>query len=198
MEKRLFIAIKYEPDEEFKHSYLAIQKNVGSLATIKWVPTHQLHLTLCFLGNTHVSLLETIGNAIDEVCAQNHSFEVQIGNLGIFSHQRQPRVLWMGLQPVKVLQHLHLQLAERLVQDFKSLKNSNKTPLVEVNPNFVPHLTLGRFKNTYKIADLQAYLASHAHTQFGNWNVSQVILYESILSRLGPTYQPLRMANLSN
>ncbi|MGC8824698.1 MAG: RNA 2',3'-cyclic phosphodiesterase [Bacteroidales bacterium] len=196
MYKRLFIAIKYVPDEQFISSYRSIQMQVNTYATIKWVPSHQLHLTLCFLGNTHELLVKPIERAIKEVCLYQQRFEAQIEQLNIFMHRQQPRVLWMGLHPVDNFLQLHLQLTRSLIRELTRHKDTCEVPLVEVNHHFVPHLTLGRFKVAHRLNALQACLNSHAQQSFGSWWVKEVILYESILSPSGPTYRPLVMENL--
>jgi len=198
MEKRLFIAIKYMPDEPFLQSFQTIQTRVNSWAAVKWVPSHQLHLTLCFLGNTHISLVKPIETVINEVCNQHHVFDARIAQLNTFSHQRQPRVLWMGLEPVEKFQQLHKQLSRQLMQIFKCEKTSTPVPHVEVNSNFKPHLTLGRFKTTFDPNNLATYLASQTNALYGSWLVRQIVLYESILSPAGPTYHQLVLANLQS
>lgn len=196
MYKRLFIAIKYAPDEQFISSYRSIQTHMNAWATLKWVPSHQLHLTLCFLGNTHESLVIPIERVIQEVCLQQQGFEAQIMQLKIFSHRQQPRVLWMGLHPVENFQQLHLRLVSGLIKELSCYKDSCEIPLVEADHHFVPHLTLARFKATHRLDELQAYLTSLAQRSFGSWWVKEVILYESLLSPSGPTYRPLAMVKL--
>lgn len=196
MEKRLFIALKYSPDEQFLESYSAIRSRVNAWAKIKWVPSHQLHLTLCFLGNTDVSLIDSIETAINATCTRQQAFDARIWQLNIFSHQRQPRVLWMGLEPIKRFQQLQSLLLQQLMQEFDRIKTQVDLPRIETESHFTPHLTLGRFKTTYDLNPMRNYLASQSETVFGIWPVRQVGLYESILSPTGPTYHQLQVTNL--
>jgi 2'-5' RNA ligase len=194
MDKRLFIAVKYSPDEHFLQSYNSIKTNINAWASVKWVDTQHLHLTLCFLGNTPVSLLKPIEKVMTQVGNSTHSFEAKISSLNTFSRQRQLGVLWMGLHPPEKFQSMHQQLIHGLNHEFSKLGKNVITPQLPASSHFVPHLTLGRFRTTYNHRKIFEFINQYNETTFGFWTVKQIILYESILSSIGPTYYELFIA----
>ncbi|MCX7985691.1 MAG: RNA 2',3'-cyclic phosphodiesterase [Bacteroidales bacterium] len=197
MEKRLFIAVKYIPDNDFLHAFGVIKQHINSWASIKWVESHQLHLTLCFLGNTQLSLINSIDTIVEHVGSHNKRFEAEIIQLSTFGQSRNPRVLWMGVRPVDKFRQLHIQLVTSLMESFAKINEPMTIPVLEVDNKFVPHLTLGRFKSTLKPEKINEYLVQHSQTIFGCWPIDRLILYESILTPSGPNYKIVKSVALS-
>jgi 2'-5' RNA ligase len=58
-------------------------------------------------------------------------------------------------------------------------------------------LTLGRIPVATELDDPVAeWIAAHAETSFGSFEIDQVIVYSSFLDREGPTYTPMATIDL--
>jgi len=62
---------------------------------------------------------------------------------------------------------------------------------------FSPHATLARLKKKRRFSpDVAAEIAQQSQRQFGSFDVSEIVIFESILERSGPRYQPLSRVKL--
>ncbi len=189
MEKRLFIAIKYQPNTDFLVFFDKIKKNLNPYASIKWVEPYNLHLTIIFLGNTDTLVIPFVNNALQSVEKECSSFMLKIGNLSTFKHQQQPTVVWMGIIPSIAVNKLYNLTLHYLEQEFQKIIPKITSPLLEKNKNFNPHLTLGRIKYVRNLKSVNDFIRSHEHAFHTFWDVSYISLYESILSPGGPLYK---------
>lgn len=111
--------------------------------TVRWVEGKKIHLTLRFLGDTDTDVFPDIIDGMDQLTASRESFDLQLGELGCFPNQRRPRVLWVGVSgQLERLQALY-DAVEML------LKPLGWEPEART---FHPHLTLGRVKDSHRLA----------------------------------------------
>src|SRR5689334_18439592 len=95
---RVFIAIEFPTVTQD-----AIQKQTAHLrqvlgdGLIRWVPTHNLHLTLKFLGDVATTHIEFLRQMLLHEVDPYTEFDIQFGGLGSFPASKSPRVLWLGL-----------------------------------------------------------------------------------------------------
>lgn len=94
----------------------------------------QLHLTLQFLGELPEELSSTLQRALAELrCSR---FRMSLAGTGFFEHDSGYRgVLWAGVQPCELLQHLYSAVT--------AVVGSLGLPL-ETRP-WAPHITLARY-----------------------------------------------------
>jgi RNA 2',3'-cyclic 3'-phosphodiesterase len=142
---------------------------------VTWVAAERMHLTLRFLGDTPASRLEDLATALDAVAARQHSFTLQLGQLGAFPNERQPRVIWVGLAGE--------------VEAATMLQQALDTALIPLGwqpegKPFSPHLTLGRVKRDYDKIQLPWGKA----TVPASFTVRDIQLMESQLRPQGPLY----------
>jgi len=109
-------------------------------------------------------------------------FRLEAAGVGVFPHQRSPRVLWVGFhQPPDPLYHLQQRVAEAIEgQGFPG----------ELRP-FRPHLTVGRFRRSLRRDErelLASSLAGHGGRSFGGFTVSRLSLFCSTLLPSGARY----------
>ena len=64
---------------------------------VKWVDPHGIHLTLKFFGNIDSAWKEPVLEAMGDVGRQAAPFDLRLSSLGVFPNERQPRVLWSGV-----------------------------------------------------------------------------------------------------
>ena len=165
-----------------------LRKNLGD-DLIRWVPVHNVHLTLIFLGDISSSSLDLIKQMMTVEAAQVRAFEIQIEGLGSYPNPRRPRVLWVGLNaPVALtyLQHALEAAAARLGYAPEDREIS-------------PHLTIGRVRQNVSAADQQKIRTALENTKVGNLGtvcVNGVHLFKSDLQPTGSLYTKLFSAPL--
>ncbi len=94
---RTFIAL--ELDESLQR-FLGnvIHRLAQQLPSVRWVDPTGIHLTLSFLGELSDEQLSVAKQAADAAAQQITPFEFRLKELGMFGSQRQPRVIWMGIE----------------------------------------------------------------------------------------------------
>ena len=188
---RTFIAIELSPPLKAKLAELQEQLRPRlPPSSIRWVQPDSIHLTLKFLGDTPTDKIEGIQTALARAAAQVAPFSFTVGELGCFPNNRQPRVVWVGLQePTGTLARLQ-QAVEELV-----------APLgfpTEGRP-FSPHLTLGRVQRHASRAEVRQIgevVAASAVGVLDEMTVTAVSYIKSDLRPSGAVYTTLFQAGL--
>ena len=189
---RVFVAV-----ELASTSREAVGRCVASLgrlaafseASVKWVATSNLHITLRFLGEVPASGLARVGTAVESPF-QQPAFYVTLDSCGLFPNRGAPRVVWLGVRAGhSQLCALHDEVAGRL----KGCGHA-----VAARP-FRPHVTVGRVKQIGHAEATQVRTALETiPLAVPSWRVGRVVLYESRLSRRGPTYHVLTSGRLGD
>lgn len=183
--KRLFAAIKIHPSA----TYTNLLNDLSALLCherIKWVEPGNMHLTLKFFGETAENKIPDISHAIQAAATRSQPFTIGIANTGIFGSRYDPKVIWFGINRNEEL----LRLAENI---FSELETRGWT---RDRQNFVPHLTIGRIKEIKDKKLFQQVISKYNSIEIQQENVTEVILYESILTREGPIYVKVFSAQL--
>lgn len=175
--KRLFIAIKIQPDKGFLDQFFQLRIHLEH-ERIKWVEDHNIHVTLKFLGDTESKKIPLVESSIQEVVAGHSPFTVKLYKLGLFGSRYDPRVIWIGIEPydylVKLMKDIHAALEPIGYERDRQ--------------NIVPHLTLGRIKEVRDKKLFQLIIEKFRNTSSSGMIVRDCLLYESILKREGPVY----------
>lgn len=156
---------------------------------LKWVKPELMHCTLRFFGDVEEELLlgklsDTIEN---EVKHQSPVHLVGRG-IGVFPNWRYPRVLWAGLTGDA---EAMISLKMRLDDAFREF-GFQKDPRV-----FRLHLTLGRARSAVRDAEvLMQIVEKLADKDFGEFDVKDLTLYKSVLTKEGPIYTALKTFKL--
>jgi len=176
--KRLFVAIKVVPDENFLKSYVAL-RHALQLEKISWVKPENFHLTLKFLGKTPEDKFPAIRTALQQVAEQTGNFSMKMAGTGIFGSSYKPRVLWFGIENDLAIH----QLGETV------LNNLDKAGFPRDRQNFVPHLTIGRINKIEHKKMFQDAVAAHRHDFLQEFTINKIILYESLLKPMRVVYK---------
>jgi len=187
MEKlRTFIAI--DLDEEVRRRIDEVQRLLKKTrAEVRWVDPAKVHLTLKFLGDTLPGQVEAINAVLASIASERDDFEITFGGLGVFGGERNPRVIWIGVQ--QGFDHLRgLQ-----PQIDRGLKTRGFKP---ENRKYSPHLTLARFKSRSNVDQLLEVLEKHRQDNCGTLRAGAVHLVKSTLTPSGPLYEKLFSAPL--
>jgi len=182
---RCFIAFKL-PDE-IKIEACKVQKKLRSLGLqAKWVEFDNLHLTLKFLGSLSDGKVEEAKRIISETASFLLSFKLTLSNLGAFSGMRNPKVVWLGVEPFDILSGITDKISKRA--ESLGVKKEGRKPH--------PHITLGRIKSG-KGPDEFARLSETIKVEPLEWNTDGISLFESILHPKGPVYREIFWAKFN-
>jgi 2'-5' RNA ligase len=179
---RAFIAIDLDP--EIKKNLLDILRRLKRLAphNIGWVKEQGLHLTLKFLGEIDEAQTAQIKDLMKAIAGTTKPFSLEMKGTGFFPPEsRHPRVLWIGTREQPVL----AELQERFESGLEKIGISR-----EARP-FHPHLTLGRIKGPFALAEIVAELKKQEAAAFGEMIVDKVTLFKSVLRPTGAEYSIL-------
>ncbi|MGI5835943.1 MAG: RNA 2',3'-cyclic phosphodiesterase [Chloroflexota bacterium] len=189
--RRLFVAI--EIAESWRQELARIRRELEPIggADLKWVRPELLHITIAFLGYQPDGSLQLIESALVAASKDVSPFRITLGRLGCFGQPHNLKVLWVGITEVpKELQQLHSSVSAHL---------SSKGIPFDRKP-LVPHITLARARPSLRKDTSQRIYGKFQGLSFSTLppiDVTEFVLMESHLSRLGPEYQKLRHFPLS-
>ncbi len=159
----------------------------SSHADVRWVNPGKIHLTLKFFGNIDEAAIESIVKAVEESVRAVSPFSLKVRGIGAFPNWRNPRVVWMGL----------IDGGDILIPFQKQVEMElQKIGFEPEERAFRPHLTLGRVNSARGKEALIQTMEEHREQEFGEFEVSRVVLFKSDLKPTGPIYTPLREVNL--
>jgi 2'-5' RNA ligase len=143
----------------------------------KWVPPHNWHLTLKFLGSTWPRLVDWVQQTCREVASRHEPFETGLTSMGAFPNARRARVLWAGLEdPAERFAAIAGELDQALAAEFKVEKRA-----------FTAHLTVARFDPHVGLAgELEGIDVPRER-----FVIDRLVMYRSHLQRPAPRYEPL-------
>ncbi len=129
-QQRLFIAI--DPPEALRTAFAAESRRLPSASGLAWTVPGQLHLTLRFLGETDEITAATVRGGLERVAFA--PFRMVTSGIGFFPGERDPRVLWLGVNHDERLLVFKAQIDKLLAA--RGFPRENR--------RFTPHLTLAR------------------------------------------------------
>ena len=171
---RLFVAVEVPADvrAEVDAAVAVLRRRAPHL---RWVEPSRWHLTLVFLGRVHDGTLPAVDEAGRSVCTASGPLPVALsGELGTFRRA----VVWAGLEPSEPLARLGQRLGAAL---------GNLVALPDTQRSFHAHLTLARAGKGDRVP---RDLLEGATVPPLRWQVEQVVLFSSVLSRGGARYEP--------
>jgi 2'-5' RNA ligase len=181
---RLFVALDL-PDAVRQSLRELIARLKPECRSAKWVRPEGMHITLKFIGEVGAEKLDTIRAALATVHAEQ-PVEMQFHGLAFFPNERRPRVLWCGVKASGNLAELAAGVERALVP----------LGIPAESREFVPHLTLARFRSDggsrndlEKLVRAADELKSY---DFGNACETEFHLIESLLKPSGAEYKRQR------
>ena len=150
---------------------------------VRWSKPENVHITLRFLGEVPDKLLPQVFEAAEKAASRCAPFMLRLGGASGFGGKN-PRVLFLEVYgETDSLKNLQRELEEELAG-----RGFGK----EDRP-FTPHLTLGRRKSGTLPADWHKLAVPEPL----EWEVAELVVYASKLTREGPLYTPLARYDLS-
>ena len=165
---RLFVALR--PSAKTLSQVVAVSQALADCGNdLKLSRPDNIHLTLAFLGMTHVDQIEQIQQALSWVSGVTHSFELQLSRLALFPGPSQPHHLVCLVKPNMSLMRLEQRIRFGLSDQLTS----------QLNRPFMPHVTLGRWveppPDLFELPNLPLI----------SWAVNQAMLVNSVPSSNG-------------
>jgi 2'-5' RNA ligase len=185
--KRLFIGVQIESETALRLVNLWRNDKQLNQNRLKWANPDTWHITLHFLADTSESEIDLLQQLIDESFGDVVNYETELIGIGIFPHERNPKVLWLGIKNLQPLMESYERLGNGLRKngfafDAKPLK---------------PHLTLARIKSLENRISFDDLMSKYRQFNFGIVAINRVILFESLMTTAGPVYKPLFVKELS-
>lgn len=182
---RLFTAVEIPGNISSKIS--STSQRVLRDPSLRLVANDSMHITLNFIGDVEdretPELCRRLEKALDGVCG----FPVSIQGFGGFPNLARPRVLWIGVE----------QGREELVMINRKLRDAIEDFGLLQEKRYSPHLTLARVQSRQLDADrLQSIQSTFERMQWNDFYAAEVIVYNSILEKEGPTYIPMARLKL--
>ena len=131
--------------------------------------------------------MNSIIRSVEKAVAGSSSFDITLKGLGTFPHERQPKVLWLGVGRGK----------EALVRLQKEVDRAlGKVGFQRDRRAFHPHLTLARIRSMRGVEAMMDVVHSHRAAEAGTSVVDHLTLYQSLLSPAGAAYEVVHRWNL--
>jgi 2'-5' RNA ligase len=149
-----------------------------------------MHLTLCFLGNTDSTHLSRLVELMRAESALEQTFELHLGQVNAFPGLVAPRVVWVGIEGA-------MDALNRLAGRISSAVSAFRAKL-EARP-FHPHVTIARIRTRATRAERQRVggaLRGLPSLPPISWTVDSIVLYESRSSARGQSYDVVAAAPL--
>jgi len=189
---RIFVAL--DIDDAIRQRIQRFMEGVSGFAPdARWVRPESLHVTLKFVGEKPIEMVEEIKSALSNIRAE--SIELSFRGYGFFPTAKAARVFWVGIESGPKLSSL-----AKAVDDATFALGIPK----EDHP-FTPHLTLARGGGrsgapSHRKEDvpnknfqrLQQKLAALPTPDFGTMTAHDFFLYQSQLSPGGSKYTKLQ------
>ncbi len=142
---------------------------------IRWVPSHQLHLTLRFKGEITEEELPSVIAGLRKTARCFPPFSLRWDRTGVFPNWHRPRVLWVGIRSPEA------ELVRCIAAELG-------------HPQLTPHITVGRVKRPLDKEVLRTWAAVEPPEK--PVSVASICLIQSVLTPQGPVYHTLETADL--
>ena len=174
--RRIFLAVELSPDVHGAVAELSSRLQKGAQFTparLVWAPESNLHVILYFLGPVSRAKTDALAREVQNYAPTCAPFTLDLRGVGIFPKQANvpPKVLWIGV---------HKPPAGLLTLRDACATAIRRAGLEVPDQDFLPHITLARFKSTKGLTPLMTQLRNHEFAKLGKSPVAQVTLMESI------------------
>ena len=175
---RAFIAV--EPSAEIRNEISAAGQELRGAGRLSFVSPNLMHITLKFLGEVPESQIPKITASLDGISASPYILQAS----GISTFGRPPRVIKAEVHDSGATAALALDVESRMA----------KLGFAREEKPFSPHITIARVKE-YSPALLPK-INGIKERNFGECEISAILLKKSVLTPSGPIYSTIHRVNL--
>lgn len=177
---RVFIGIDIS-DYNVLNNLIKIRDSlVETGADLKPVSNENLHITIRFIGEIPMYVVNSICNELSKLTYK--PFKVKVQGIGVFPSISRPRVIWAGItEGIDELTYIHETIEKML----------RKLGIPPDREKFVPHITLARVRSDRNLSKLTKLISNMVTYDFGVFIVNEIVLKRSILTPSGPIYNNL-------
>ena len=150
-------------------------------AAASWSRVENIHLTLKFFGNVEVKQIEKISAAAERAVSQFSTFQIGVGETGVFPKPSRPQVLWIGVSdPSGQLSALQSKFENECAAE--GFEKENRA--------YRPHLTIARLR---KPEGARSLADAHLKLPFEmiQIDLTELVIFRSELSSKGSRYTPI-------
>ena len=181
MEKmRTFLALPLEKETK-KEVFSYIEKFKREIkGRVKWVEEENLHFTIFFFGEIDNDKAKKVIDAIEKNKSNFNKFKVEFKKISFFPNEKSPRVIFLDIsQGEKEMRDIYDSLYPDLNKILKLKKEE-----------FVPHLTIGRVKDSLLEEDIKRLI--NKKIEIKPFYLNKLTFFESILRSEGPIYKSIK------
>jgi len=178
---RAFISVDIEDPVVVSRIARIRDSFVATGAPMKPVEDRNFHVTIRFLGEIPVSIIDDVERVIAE--SRPRRVKLVLRGVGAFPSPSRPRVLWVGVsEGGEELERIHSVIERGLRRlGFRAEREE-----------FTAHVTFARLKGGRNIDRVVKLLGELSDVEVGEVELSAVRLKQSILTRSGPIYKTIR------
>ncbi|MCG6915586.1 RNA 2',3'-cyclic phosphodiesterase [bacterium BMS3Abin03] len=178
---RLFVALKIPSD--VKRNLFEICRKLAGKNDYRWENPQKIHLTLKFIGKIEEDNLISLKESLDFI-SEYRSFDFRITKFGFFFRDKDPKILWTGLETDERI--------FKLVHDLNQTLSRFSVPVE--NRKFKPHLTMLRIKKNPGIEFVNRF-KEYSFDEM-NFTAKEAVLMKSELLQSGAVYSEIQKYNL--
>ena len=160
-------------------------RDLKTVRGLKVSNVSQLHITLRFLGDVDEERIDEIGEIVSDTVSDIQKSRLSLKGLGCFPNERNPKVLWVGIDTALPLERIADKLSAKL----------RKAGIPFDEKPFKPHVTVGRIDGRCNITPM---LGKYRTTEFTTCIPSAVYVMKSELKPTGAEHTILRYCELKD
>ena len=177
---RLFIAI--DLPNEIKEEIHKVAKTISpKCPRTKFVESHNLHITLKFLGEVGEDDVNPIISSLNLIPSSTAPFRLSINGIGTFGKDNKIRTVWAGITSGR---EDYVKLANQVIIATNKINDEKRKPSA--------HITIARTRHGFNPNILNEQIRKFQTTSFGEFEVKKFTLKQSILTPQGPIYSNIK------
>ena len=165
---RLFVAVDIPMEVKEKVADLRSELPPDNTKPVK---IENMHLTLRFIGEVPEVQITEIKKKLSDI--KFNKFKLSMKSVGVFPNENYPKVIWIGCENKELD-----KLAGKIISALSGIGK-------EDTGKFSAHLTIARVRRKINVKE---FLQKHKNENFGEFEISEFKLIQSILDSDGPTY----------
>jgi len=167
---RLFVAI--DLPEQLRAPLAGLP---GGVPGARWIPPHNHHLTLRFIGDVQAHMAEEIDHTLAGL--RGRAFDLTLAGIGLSSRAGRDVALWAGVERSQALDRLQSKIETAL----------QRAGLPPERRRWSAHVTLARLDNADPIR-VAAFVQARNLLRVGPARIGHFTLFSSILNKEASAY----------